>query len=265
MAVTVHEKWASRELSRGENPAQDLLYIVRGTDDDLEAKAALAAAAPLVYDGLHRQTYRLERTGQTEWEGSVHYGRKEPAETGDSSYQFDTGGGTQHITHSRQTAARYAPSGQVAPDFQGAIGATHDSVEGVDVTVPVYNFSETHYIPSASVTDAYKGALFLLTGRTNLAAFRGFAPGEVLFLGASGSKRGEEDWEITYRFAASPNATDLTVGPITGIAKRGWDYLWVRYQDAEDTQAKSLVKRPIGVYIERVYDEGDFSGLGIGN
>lgn len=35
--------------------------------------------------------------------------------------------------------------------------------------------------------------------------WRAFAAGEVLFLGASGSKRGEEEWEITYRFAASPN------------------------------------------------------------
>ena len=32
----------------------------------------------------------------------------------------------------------------------------------------------------------------------------GLAAGECLFLGASGSKRGEDDWEIAFRFAASP-------------------------------------------------------------
>ena len=57
---------------------------------------------------------------------------------------------------------------------------------------------------------------------------------ECLFLGAAGSKRGADDpsslklrragWEITYRFAASPNRTGITVGEITGIAKKGWEY-----------------------------------------
>ena len=130
--------------------------------------------------------------------------------------------------------------------------------------MPVYNFSETHYIAAENVTQAYKAILFALTGRLNAAPFRGFAAGEVLFLGASGSKRGEEDWEITFRFAASPNVSGLSVGNITGIIKRGWDYLWVRYEDVEDTAAKAIVKRPVAAYVERVYYDGDYSALGIG-
>ena len=58
--------------------------------------------------------------------------------------------------------------------------------------------------------------------------------------------------------------TRLVVGPITGIAKKGWEYMWVRYADSEDTVAKAIVKKPIAAYIEKVYDEGDFSLLGIG-
>ena len=84
----------------------------------------------------------------------------------------------------------------------------------------------------------------------------------MLFLGASGSVRGTEDWEITYRFAASPNVTNLTMGGITGIAKPGWAYLWVRY--ADDVSEKVLVKQPIAIYVEKVYEDGDFSGLAIG-
>ena len=80
--------------------------------------------------------------------------------------------------------------------------------------------------------------------------------------GLPGSKRGTDDWEITYRFAASPNVTGLAVGPITGIAKKGWEYLWVRYADAEDEHV--LVKRPIAAYVEQVYELGNFAGLGIG-
>ena len=86
--------------------------------------------------------------------------------------------------------------------------------------------------------------------------------GEVLFMGASGSKRGDDEWEITFRFAASPNVTNLTIGDITGVDKKGWEYLWVRYADAEDE--KVLVKQPTAVYVEKVYESGNFAGLGIG-
>ena len=262
MSVTVHEKWESRETTEGSSPSIDLVYVVRGTNDDLTAKSALESASPVLYDGLVRQSLHIERVAETVWEGSVRYGLKEPPETGDSTFQFETGGGTTHITQSLSTSGKYAPPGKTAPDFKGAIGAANDSVEGTDVTVPVYNFSETHYIPVANVTGAYKATLFALTGKVNNASFKGFAAGEVLFLGASGSQRGQDDWEITYRFAASPNVTGLQVGDITGIDKKGWEYLWVRYADAEDQNV--LVKRPIAAYVERVYESGDFSQLGIG-
>lgn len=264
MPITVYEKWESRETTEGENPSVDLIYIIRGTNSDLAAKRALATAAPALYDGLVRQSLHIERIAEDIWQGSVHYGKHEPRETGKSTYQFDTGGGTQHITQSLQTVGRYAPPGKVAPDFRGAIGVTHDNVEGVDITVPVYHFSETHYIASDLVTPSYKATLFFLTGKVNNAAFRGFAAGEVLFLGASGSKRGQDDWEITFRFAASPNVQNLTIGGIAGINKKGWEYLWVRYADDEDAAAKVLVKKPIAVYVEQVYPYGDFSGLRIG-
>jgi hypothetical protein len=132
-----------------------------------------------------------------------------------------TGGGKTHMTQSLATVNSYALPGEDPPDFKGAIGVNNDSVEGTDITIPVYNFKETHYIPIALVTPAYKAALFYLTGKVNDAPFKGFARGEVLFLGASGSQQGTEDWEIAFKFAASPNATDLTVGDITGIEKKG--------------------------------------------
>ncbi|MBI1372485.1 MAG: hypothetical protein GC159_06960 [Phycisphaera sp.] len=135
----------------------------------------------------------------------------------------------------------------------------------MDITIPVYTFSETHYLSAGTVTNAYKGTLFNLTGKVNSGGFKGLAAGECLFLGAAGSQRGVgEDWEITFRFAGSPNKTGLTVGDIAGISKKGWEYLWVRYQDTEDNNAKMLIKKPIAAYVEKVYDEGNFASLGIG-
>jgi hypothetical protein len=262
MAIII-EKFESREATVGiESPSVDLQFMVLGTEDDAAVRALVEATVPAFYAGLVFQSYHIAHQGGGVWEASARYGKKEPKEPGESSFSFDTGGGTQHITQSLQTVNSYALPSEDPPDFKGAIGVNTDSVEGTDITIPVYNFTETHYIPVPLVTGAYKAILFHMTGRVNAAPFKGFAPGEVLFMGASGSQRGQEDWEVTFRFAASPNAVNLKVGDITGIEKKGWEYLWVRYADAEDEN--TLVKQPIAAYVEKVYEEGDFSLLGIG-
>ncbi|MCC5786694.1 MAG: hypothetical protein JJU33_08345 [Phycisphaerales bacterium] len=272
MSIAVTEKFESRRSTKGSpqnNPSAELVYTVRGTTDDLAARSAAESESPATYDGLPRQTVSVEPVGPDHWEATVRYGQSQGGgfpQTGQSVFAFDTGGGTQHITQSKQTISSHAAPGATAPDFKGAIGVTADAVEGVDITVPVYQFSETHYLAASQVTQGYKATLFNLTGKVNNGSWKGFNAGEVLFLGASGSRRGtgaDSDWEITFRFAASPNASGLSVGPIGGIGKKGWEYLWVRYADAEDAGSQAIVKRPVAAYVERVYDEGNFSALGI--
>ncbi len=268
MPVTLTEQIGSRSWTTGENGSVTLKYILEGTSDDLTAKALVASSTATEYQGLIRQSIEIDPEtvdtahGTGRWNVTVKYGpRPAPAETGDSSFSFDTGGGTMHVTQSIATVARYAPAGKTAPDFAGAIGVTLDNVEGVDVTIPVYTWSETHYLPDSQVN---KAAYYALTGRTNNASFKGCATGECLFLGASGSKKGSDNWEITFKFAASPNKANFTVGGITVASKKGWEYMWVRYADSEDTDAKALVKKPVAVYIEKVYEEGNLATLGIG-
>src|SRR5690606_20422961 len=260
MPITIDERYNSREATEGENPTTELLYVVQGTDDDLLVKNLVAATAPAFYDGLKRDSFTISTVGGGVWECSVRYVKPED----ESQFTFDTGGGTQHISQSLMTVGRYAAPGETAPNFFGAIGVNQDQVAGTDITVPVYNFTETHSIDNSLVTGEYKAGLFFLTGKVNNAPFKGFSRGEVLFLGASGAKRGFEDWEITFRFAASPNVTNLSLGNITVAAKEGWHYLWVRFADDEDNAAHALIKKPIAAYVEQVYEYGDFSRLGIG-
>jgi len=268
MPVVVTERFDSRTAAHGDNPSAELRFIIRGTADEQEALAQLEATTPSGYEGLVRQAMDVQPVGDGSefWEGVVRYGRMSSGakEVGQSTFSFDTGGGSMHITQAREHIASYAPPGETAPDFGGAIGVTDDAVEGCDVVVPVYNWSETHYFDADFVTLTYKLTLFASTGRTNNGPFKGFATGEVLFQGASGSTRGDDTWEITFRFAASPNVTGLVVGSITGINKKGWEYMWVQYKDAEDTGAKCIVKKPASVHVERVYDAANFAGLGIG-
>lgn len=266
MAVEVYEKHESRRIVvHALNPSAELIYVARGSSNDAEVIAAVAAAAPVLFQVdvlfLPRETITPNpvENGFDLWEVTVRYA---PVQLiGEPVYAFDTRGGTQHIQASRATKRFPAD----APDFQGLIGVSNgQDVEGVDVTIPQFQFSETHILRDESVTEAYKGIVYALTGKVNSSTFRGLRAGECLFLGASGSKRGIGDWEISYYFAGSENANNLTVGPITGVNKQGWEYLWVLYEHVEDVSAKRLVRRPIGVYVERVYRDADFSALGLG-
>lgn len=193
------------------------------------------------------------------WHGVVHYGASSEGEI-----TFDVSAGTQHITQSLETMGMYGPSGVLTRDNQGAIGVTDTSVEGVDILVPQFSFSETYIKDAGDVTTAYIQTLGELVGTVNASSFRGWQAGEVLFKGATGRRRSIGQWEITYQYAVSLNKTDITIGDITGIDKKGWEYLWVQYEEAEDTSAKALVRKPIQVNVEKVYENGDFSLLDIG-
>jgi hypothetical protein len=54
------------------------------------------------------------------------------------------------------------------------------------------------------------------------------------------------------------------VGDISGISKKGWEYLWVQYAADVDNETKQVIKKPVAVYIEKVYPSGSFGALGIG-
>ena len=208
---------------------------------------------------LEKDSIQCDPVGGGVWNATVRYRLKgNPAD-----YEFDTSGGSQRIATSLATLQRVALPGFTAPNYQGAINVADDRVEGTDVTVPVFTFSETRFYSGILVTPAFKYTIFQLTGRVNDTAFKGFAKGEVLFLGASGNKRGREKWAITYKFAASPNVANqpLGSGPLT-VTKEGWEFLWVRFEDRVD--ANALIKIPVAYYVERVYPYGDLSTLGLG-
>lgn len=259
MSIEIFEAFDSGKSVDGITSTYEMRFIVTGTDDEVEVLAAVGGTAPTSWYSMRRMQIEAEPLGNGIWQVVVPYEGKN-----ETVYTFETGGATAHITQSLGTT-RYAPSGSTAPDFYGAIGVNGDSVDGVDITIPVFNFTETYRFPGSTVSGAYKMTLFNLTGKVNNATFRGLAAGEVLFMGASGTKTGIDDWEIAFKFAASPNVSSLAIGGgITVTAKPGWDYLWVRFADAEDTAAKALVKRPVAAYVEKVYQTADFSLLGIG-
>ena len=216
-----------------------------------------------VMERINKDTWKVKASYEDEDGGSNDDDDDGEEET--SSFAFDTGGGTMHRNQSLKTVAKVPND---APDFNGAIEVDNEgNVNGIDVTMPVLNFTETHTMAGSRVSTSYRKSVAALTGTVNKASFRGFAAGEVLFLGASGTKRSKKPnapWEITFRFAVSPNQSGLEVGKLKISSKKGWDYLWVRYADRVSDNKKNVIKEPVAAYVEQVYPEGDFGNLGLG-
>lgn len=260
-------------------------YKIFGTADDTEvhtevSAAIFSSARYWQYPGipgmqLMAESYSVSYLGDNAWQVTISYA-KDGAEDGTSPLKrarsFDTTGGTQHITQACSVGSggtldfekRYPSS---ATNMSGAIGVDANGVNGVDIVMPQLQWQEQYDVPNAYVTAAYVRGVAGITGTTNNASFRGFEAGEVLFLGCSGSQewddeKGKGPWSLSYRFVASKNVTDQTIGSITGIEKKGHEYLWVRYEDA--VSGSSLLKQPKAVYVSKVYKDSDFSLLGLG-
>lgn len=255
-------------------------WKVFGTSDDVELHADINARvsssyAYWQYPGvpdmqLRAESYSVTYLGDDAWQVQVDY-IKEGAEDGDQplkrSRSFDTTGGTQHITQAHEET-KYAKSGDEAPSQQNAIAVDDSGVNGVDIVVPQLCWTETYDVPNAYVTNEWIKGVAGITGTTNDAPFRSFSSYEVLFVGCSGSQewddqKGRGPWSLSFRFIASKNVYDQTIGDITGVTKLGHDYLWVRYESAVD--AKTLIKKPKHVYVNKVYKSANFAVLGIGS
>jgi hypothetical protein len=290
MALTWIEDGDSRQATivrKGKKAASSYVksYKVFGTSDDTVLHAEINTQITTYgqywqYPGvsgmqLRAEQYSVSYLGDDAWQVTIQY-EKNGAEDGTEPLKrarsFDTTGGTQHITQSQEYQdvsgyfyeSRYPSS---ATNMSGAIGVDANGVNGVDVVTPQLQWQESYDVPNSYVTSNWIRGVAGVTGTTNNAAFRGFEAGEVLFVGCSGSQewddqKGRGPWSLSFRFVASKNVTAKKIGDISGIAKKGHEYLWVRYEDAVDSNV--LLKKPKAVYVNKVYRESDFSALGIG-
>jgi hypothetical protein len=286
MALTWIEDGDSRQatisrLGRKATSSRTRSWKVFGTSDDTlvhqEANAKILVSEQYwqfpASNGirLRAEYYTISYLGDDAWQVVGTYEKDGGDDEGDPlrrARSFDTTGATQHITQAypigTEVEKRFPSS---ATNMSGAIGVDSNGVNGVDVVTPQFQWQETYDVPSVYVSGQYIVGVSTVTGTVNSASFRGFAAGEVLFLGCSGSQEWDEDkgdgpWSLSYRFIASKNVTNRTIGSITGISKKGHEYLWVRYEDSVDSNV--LLKKPKAVYVNSVYRESDFSALGIG-
>jgi hypothetical protein len=153
---------------------------------------------------------------------------------------------------------------ETADDHAGAIGVTRDEIKGCDVFAPRFTWTRT--ITAFRLSRAQVLIWRGLVGKKNDRPWYGSAAGEVLYMGCTGTFSNTERWSITHRFAEIANETDIAIipGELTIPAKRGWDYLWVDYEETNSADGTRVLTRPRGAYIEEVYPDGDFELIGIG-
>lgn len=269
--ITLDERPDSRKWTVGVNGAFELRFNAAGDSNQERIMRNVTPQIPALYNGLELIDIHIDPIPETIdsvkgkglWLVVATYQQK-PLSDG-AKYSFDTSGSTFHINQSLFTRDRYAIPGKTPTDYKGAINFDGDKVQGVDIVVPTFTFTETYEMLARLLTPGYKITLFNLTGVLNDNNFRGFTRGEVLFMGASGSLDATVGtYQVEFKFAASPELRNFKVGDITVGLKRGWDYIWVVYDKELDSNSKKLAVNPSEVYVERVYREGNFAALGIG-
>lgn len=246
-------------------PSAMYRFKVIDTSDENTAAAYAIASTPnivsTIYGILWRDDCRIKRAAYNQWMVEVPYGTRKN-ETGEWTWDFDTTGGTIHITQAKEEISRY-PSG-TAPNQLGAIAVDKDEVKGVDIVIPAMKMNVQFRHPLAVMTIARAKFLSDITGMVNSAPMLTFAPGEVLFLGARGSDGSVAEATVNYQFAMAKNSSDQTIGSIAGVAKKAWEVAWIRFEDTVTSDLPTRVAK--FVYVDRVYDTVDLAeALGFGS
>ncbi len=271
--ATALPKWNGTSWGIGRDQKAQLVYLVSynpATEGITEIESAILAAAPAEF-GVGNP-HVLSHIALTEETGTTvkaicSYDSARPKEdtsgAAEPEFSFEIASQQVRIAASLSVVSSGTASGKTIPDNGNLIGVKPDgTVEGIEVPQMTYSFSEVHHF--AMVDTTYKNTLAGLVGTVNNGNFRGFAAGEVLSTGVSGSKRGKELWQVRFQWAVIKNTSGLTVGPISGINKDGWDYIEWFTQEKVNTTNKKIERELCGYRVHRVLRRTSYASFGIG-
>lgn len=282
--MAVYEMYESRKTSFNRDSSSAILkFFQDGTSVEATARTNFAAAVPSTFLGMLLDNVSIDRAGWECWYCEAQY-RSNITEVEDGlgdpgtppvpptppsattalgpEWSVDISAVTEKITQSKETIDSVAFGGFFIPNNNRAIGITADgTVEGCDRVSSHVEFSISRTF--GFITLGYIDLLRSLVGKTNDDTWYGFPRGSVLFMGASLQSKDASKCSVSFKFAARPNETGIEIVPgEPTVDKKGWEYLWVMYKNVQDNNV--LTQQPRGVYVERIYDEADYSLIGIG-
>lgn len=240
-------------------------HVFGSTDiEDISAEILSVAPADWLLLGRDDDNITISEMGHAAWMCSVPYNKASyDAGLPPASFSFRIGGRSQKI-YEAPVISTTAASGMTAKNFRGGINVDQKGkVDGTDIPARGFTFEMEHWITTGALTNSYLSTLVSTCTRYNNASFRGFAAGEVLYLGCTGTQDAGGKYRLYHQFEASPNITSGSVanGQITGVNKKGWEYLWVSWAPTVESNQSTL--KPIAAYVHGWTTSADFSLLGI--
>ncbi len=251
----------------------DIPYLVMGAKNRIDAIAAVMRQTPETYNGVALRQVRFDG-----WDGagaatvSAVYNRVTGYADGDEDEEpvmsYDCGGGTKHMTHAYAQTRVY---GGDVDDADGMIGwngkpGAEAEYEGVDVPCADMRLTLTKRMKVSKATStSFMKTSADIVGKVNADAYRGWEPGELMFLGCSYSTplKGARYVTVAFNFRAMRNERDCTVAGHKVGSKEGFDYMWARSETVADEDTGKMVNRVAGIFKSSVCLRENFSKLGI--
>lgn len=274
--ITVTELPKQEAQSSYNSPQTKHEYAITGTTDGDTALQTMLTVAP-VQDLVNGKPVFYDNSKVTEagygcWLGVVNY-KFDPNQF---EITFDTSGGKIKAVQSIQTIVQHdcREGGTHEPTFERAIGVNGKNVDGVEIEVPKFSFTIIIKLKMSVLSDIYLDTVYQLTGTVNNdeydIAWKGqtltFARGELKFDGMIAKQTSNDDLDISMKFSAARGKSledNFSIGASDPIITEGWQYLWVQYDDFQDTVMGRPVRKPVYACVEEVYKYSDFLLLGL--
>lgn len=202
------------------------------------------------------------------WKFTIEYGpphRKQFQENEPTYVQFGftTNGDSKHLSRSLAVISAVARTGATTlpPETYRLIGASKDTVEGIDISDASLAFNITGFYDTSVWNTSVLTLFTAMTKRMNNATFYGFPAGEVLLDDVQAQGEILKVTPVTFNFLHSPNINGAVDLPFPVLTALGHDYIDYRY--VEEAMSDQIVQWPLYRYVHRVREFGNFSLLGI--
>ena len=265
--VTITQRFNTEEGEDLASGQTTLYFLAEGSDDYADVVAAFGSI-PSAFDGLPRRRITRQHVGGGYWYLTAEYSAvdqpQEPLVLGDAPrIEFDTTGGQRTlITHADIRNGYPGPGLSVVPDYGGGINVVDGVPQGIEIETGGATMTISQVISAAQATNAYQRMLMVRAKRVvNDAPYGPFAAYECRFMGARLSSRGDGDVDLIRVFEGAENVASGSYAGVTGIDKRGHEYVWAAVERQADTAAKVMVPRVLGVLVHEIYPAVDFAEL----
>lgn len=270
-----------RNLSRTGNKIsgggdQDRLYVVTGSDNEVDVEEALLSVAPpstdggLIFNGPRYAPDYIDGN-QSIWFATVQYVSNAGGELG--SRQVDLGTARLRLTvgtedqivvegisgEPKKTSVR---GNNDAIEYQG-IGDNGKTFDGTNVAIPTFGFSYDFHVPGLRMDASYFSSCRNAVATVNSVAFKGFDKGEVLCSAITGTFVLGENSILSFEFKVKKNQPALFSRDqsIQRPSHLGWEFIDVHTSTKIENKHVIVTIEQIDVW--QIFELRDFNKLEI--